>query len=154
MSMESLYQQIILDHYKHPRNFGETLACSASVEQENPLCGDQIRVAVSVEDGRIEAVEFSGRGCAISQASASMMTETVKGRPVEEAARMVDDFRRMMRGEKEFVALDEAGELEALKGVMQFPVRIKCAVLAWNALESCVHSLQGEAPVEKEAADE
>jgi len=139
MSLENLYQQIILDHYKNPRNFAEVLECAASVEHENPLCGDQIRVAIDVEDARIREVKFSGKGCAISQASASMMTETVKGRPVEQAEEMVEAFRQMMRGEREFVALDEAGELEALKGVMQFPVRIKCAVLAWNALESCIH---------------
>lgn len=142
MSMENLYQQIILDHYKNPRNFGEVIGCTSSVEHENPLCGDQIRVAVHVSDGKIDDVKFSGKGCAISQASASMMTETVKGRPVEDAVRIVEQFRQMMRGEREFEALDEAGEMEALKGVMQFPVRIKCAVLAWNALESCIHAAE------------
>ncbi|MBI3947175.1 MAG: SUF system NifU family Fe-S cluster assembly protein [Armatimonadetes bacterium] len=141
MSLESLYQQIILDHYKNPRNFGEAPGCAVSVEHENPLCGDHLKVAINVADGHITEIKFSGKGCAISQASASMMTETMKGRPVEEARSLVEEFRRMMRGDQEFAALDEAGEMEALKGVLQFPVRIKCAVLAWDALESCLRGL-------------
>ena len=139
MSLDSLYQQIILDHYKKPRNFGETETCPISSEHDNPLCGDHIRVAINIEDGKIAGIEFSGKGCAISLASASMMTEALKGKPVEDAERLVGEFREMMRGEREFEALDDAGELEALRGVMQFPVRIKCAVLAWDTLERCIH---------------
>ncbi|HEX2999472.1 MAG TPA: SUF system NifU family Fe-S cluster assembly protein [Armatimonadota bacterium] len=151
MSMENLYQQIILDHYKHPRNFGEVLGCTVSAEHDNPSCGDQIRIHLLVQDGKVEKVQFSGKGCAISQASASMMTEALKGKTVAEAQQMVDEFRQMMRGEKEYVALDEAGELEALKGVLQFPVRVKCAVLAWDTMDACIHMQENgeDTPPEK-----
>ncbi len=138
MSLESLYQEIILDHYKNPRNFGEVLDRAASAEHENPLCGDQMRVDIAVEEGKVRDIKFSGKGCAISQASASMMTEAVNGRSVAEAGEMVAAFLAMMRGEREFAALDETGELEALKGVMQFPVRVKCATLAWSCLANCL----------------
>jgi SUF system NifU family Fe-S assembly protein len=138
MSLESLYQEIILDHYKHPRNFGEVPGCAAAAEHENPLCGDQMRVAFRLEDERIAEIKFSGKGCAISQASASMMTEAVRGCTLAAAREKVTDFLAMMRGEREFAALDETGELEALKGVLQFPVRVKCATLAWNCLAHCL----------------
>ncbi|MDH7568903.1 MAG: SUF system NifU family Fe-S cluster assembly protein [Armatimonadota bacterium] len=144
MSLDGLYQQIILDHYKNPRNFGEMAGSSSSVEHENPLCGDQIRVFVRTDGGRLAEVKFAGKGCAISQASASMMTETVKGKSVAEARALVEAFRQMMRGEREFAALDPDGELEALKGVLRFPVRIKCAVLPWDALESCLANASAE----------
>lgn len=149
MSLESLYQQVILDHYKNPRNFGEITGYTVSVAHENPLCGDHIKVALNVEEGQIARIHFWGKGCAISQASASIMTETVKGRSLEEAESLVQEFRQMMRGEKDFVALDEGGELEALKGVRQFPVRIKCAVLAWDALEQCLRGVRATRAVGK-----
>lgn len=143
MSLESLYQQIILDHYRNPRNFGDVETCTAAADQENPLCGDQMRVAIDVHDGRVRDIRFSGKGCAISRASASMMTEAVKGKTLAEVDEMVGSFLAMMRGERDFVALDEAGELEALRGVLQFPVRVKCATLAWNCLKEAAAAAEG-----------
>jgi nitrogen fixation NifU-like protein len=135
MSLHELYQEIILDHGKNPRNFGELEHYTHEAEGFNPLCGDQIRLLVRVEQGKIEDLKFSGRGCAISTASASMMTQLVKGKTVEDAVALVEKFRRSMMEEGDG---DDMGELGCLSGVKQYPNRVKCATLAWHALKSAV----------------
>ncbi len=135
MSLHDLYQEIILDHGKSPRNFGELDPHTHEAEGFNPLCGDQIRLQVLIKDGRIEDLKFSGRGCAISTASASMMTQLVKGKSVEDALTLAEKFRRSMTEEG---SDDDIPELGCLSGVKEFPNRVKCATLAWHALKSAV----------------
>jgi nitrogen fixation NifU-like protein len=145
--LEDLYREIILDHYRNPRNRGELPTPPATrVEGFNPLCGDEIVVFLDVEDGRVVDVKINGQGCSISQSSASMMSSAIKGRTVDEARALVRAFKAMMSihehrldgadtdedtGPDEEVKL---GDLEALQGVVKFPVRIKCATLSWNTL--------------------
>lgn len=139
MSLDDLYREVILDHYSHPRNRGAVDPADVTREGANPLCGDEIRVSLRVRDGIVEDVRFEGKGCSISQASASMMTELVKGKPVEEAERMIATFKAMMHGE---VPADTSlGDLEALQGVRKFPVRVKCATLSWVTLEMALADL-------------
>jgi nitrogen fixation protein NifU and related proteins len=150
--LEDLYREIILDHYRSPRNRGELPSPPATrVEGFNPLCGDEIVVYVDVEDGKIEDIRIGGQGCSISQASASMMSAAVKGRTVAEARALTGAFKAMMSvhgselSDSEGDDLDavgsttdgdiELGDLEALRGVVKFPVRIKCANLSWNTLD-------------------
>ncbi|SIS78997.1 Fe-S cluster assembly sulfur transfer protein SufU [Alicyclobacillus vulcanalis] len=141
MQLDDLYRQVIMDHYQHPRNRGTLDDGAISVDLRNPSCGDEIHLQLLVNDGVVEDVRFLGSGCSISMASASMMTEAIKGKPVEDAVRLAHEFRAMMRGEE--VDLDELGELEALQGVRKFPARIKCATLAWQALERAASVPQG-----------
>ncbi|HEY6319300.1 MAG TPA: SUF system NifU family Fe-S cluster assembly protein [Acidimicrobiia bacterium] len=148
--LEDLYREIILDHYRAPRNRGELPVPPASkVEGFNPLCGDEVVLYLDVDDGVVRDVRTSGQGCSISQASTSMMSAAVKGQPVEDARHLIRAFKSLMSiheskldGEVDgdgdaASALDgvELGDLEALQGVVKFPVRIKCATLAWNTLE-------------------
>ena len=137
MALEELYKEVILDHYKNPRNKralpGQSLSCS----KNNPLCGDEITVHAHLDDGRVAEVTFEGQGCSISMASASMMTEAVTGKTVDQAAGLVTDFRSMMAGELQ-PEEDAFGDLVALKGVVKYPVRIKCAVLAWDVLQEAL----------------
>jgi nitrogen fixation NifU-like protein len=134
LALEDLYKEVILDHYKNPRNkrplSGEVHSCTAN----NPLCGDEITVHARIEDGRVTEVAFEGSGCSISQASASMMTEAIDGKSLPEAEALAADFRSMMEGSRDPTE-DEFGDLVALKGVVKYPVRIKCAVLAWDVLQ-------------------
>ncbi len=142
MSLDALYQEIILDHFKHPRNFGKLDGPVTGVHHENPSCGDQLDLQVVIDaQQRIDQIKFYGRGCAISQSSASMMTELVKGKTIAEVRDAITSFIHMLTGEGE--AKVDLGDLEALSGVKQFPVRVKCATLAWKALESCL-SQKGE----------
>lgn len=144
MSLESLYQEIILEHYKSPRNFGKLDRPASVVHHENPSCGDQIELQIAVDDdASIVDIKFYGRGCAISQASASMMTEAVKGRSLAAARQIIAGFKKMLVGEDEpgaeaEEAQSDLGDLEALGGVKKFPTRVKCATLAWGALEKCI----------------
>lgn len=148
MSLESLYQEIILEHYKSPRNFGKLDRPASVVHHENPSCGDIIELQVAIDDdANIVDIKFHGHGCAISQASASMMTEAVKGKSRAAARRIIKGFRHMLTGEGESqeesgTAPVDLGDLEALAGVRKFPTRVKCAILAWGALEKCLE--QGE----------
>ncbi len=144
LPLDDLYREIILDHYKRPRNRGELDPHTVRAEGNNPLCGDEIQVDVRLADGKIEAIAFQGRGCSISQASASMMTEAVKDQDLKDVAELVDIFKRMMHGED--VDLDELGDIEALEGVQKFPVRIKCALLAWTTLEQALDEAAEETP--------
>ncbi len=130
--MRELYTQVIMDHYKHPRNRGELEDADLEEHLLNPLCGDEVTVYANFRDGRIAEVKFGGRGCSISQASASMMTERLVDRSREEAEAEISRFKAMMVGEEEFPEMDD---LAALKGVIQYPSRIKCATLAWTAFQ-------------------
>jgi nitrogen fixation NifU-like protein len=141
--MEDLYKEIIMDHYRSPRNRGELLSPPATrTEGFNPLCGDEIVVYLIVEDGVLTDIKMTGQGCSISQASASLMSAAVKGKPLSDVRERIDTFKALMTvheatldGEVgEAVDLRRLGELAALQGVVKFPVRIKCATLAWNTL--------------------
>jgi nitrogen fixation NifU-like protein len=135
--LDDLYRDIILDHYRHPRHRGHLDSPSATHEGLNPLCGDEVTVEVKVDGNRLAGIAYTGSGCSISQSSASMMTEAVEGKPVAQARRLIDAFTAMMRGDDE--AAEELGDLEALSGVRQFPVRIKCATLAWHTLDEALN---------------
>ena len=127
--MQSFYKEILLDHYQRPRNRGELENADLQEYLDNPLCGDQVTVYATLRDGRIDEVTFTGRGCSISQASASMLTEHLSGKDREEAEAVIEAFLEMMRTEEK----EELGELVALKGIIQTPNRIRCATLAWDA---------------------
>lgn len=131
--LDDLYKEIILDHYRNPRYRGNLEAPTACEEGYNPLCGDEITLDVEVIDGVITDIAQRGSGCSISQASASMMSEAVIGKKLPEVMHLTESFREMMRGSDE-VDPDELGELDALRGVRKFPVRVKCATLAWHTL--------------------
>ena len=145
MSLESLYQEIILDHYRSPRNYGPLEDASSVKQHENPTCGDTIKLLVTTNgSGRIENIVFDGTGCAISMASASMMTELVTGRPAAEAKELVRTFVRVMRGEGDPAELEELGDLASLGGVIRYPIRVKCATLAWHALAEALEESAGD----------
>ena len=135
--VDDLYKEVILDHYKSPRNKRDLPGAELSCSKNNPLCGDEITIHAHLEDGRVAEVTFQGQGCSISQASASMLTEAVTGRPRPEAEQLAADFRSMMEGTLE-PSEDEFGDLISLKGVVKYPVRIKCAVLAWDVLQDAL----------------
>jgi nitrogen fixation NifU-like protein len=144
MSLESLYQEVILDHAKHPHHYGKLDDAHASAHRLNPTCGDSVEVQLTLaEDGRIAVIQFNGRGCAISQASASMMTDVMLGKTLDEAHAALRDFQsRMMDKNGAFTfELEDMQELEALGGVRQFPNRIRCATLAWHTLEDALAQL-------------
>jgi nitrogen fixation NifU-like protein len=131
-ALEELYREVILDHYKHPRNRGRLDGPGAeAVELQNPTCGDEIRLSVRVQDDRLADLRFEGRGCSISMASASLMTEACRGLTRDEAVALCAGFKAMLAGAGE---PERLGDLAALSGVAQFPVRVKCATLGWNAL--------------------
>jgi len=137
-----LYQEIILEHSKAPRNYRKPAVVNQEAEGYNPLCGDRCTVYLDVEDGAIKDIGFQGSGCAISRASASMMTQTLKGKSKAEAARLFDEFHRLVTGDEETMAkASEMGKLAAFAGVSKFPARVKCATLAWHTLQS---ALQGK----------
>jgi nitrogen fixation NifU-like protein len=137
VSLDDLYKEVILDHYKSPRNKRGLLDATVSLHKNNPLCGDEITVHARVGDGRVAEIAFEGQGCSISQASASMMTEAVQGLSTEDAGGLAGEFRGMMEGRVD-PDEDQFGDLMALKGVVKYPVRIKCAVLAWDVLEDAL----------------
>lgn len=136
--LEDLYREIILDHYKSPRNRGVLEPPAVRTEGHNPLCGDEIEVYLAVENGVISDIKISGQGCSISQSSASMMSAAVKGKTVDQVRALIHRFKHMMSIEDDTAEEPDTsaplGDLEALQGVVKFPVRIKCAVLAWNTL--------------------
>ena len=133
--ISALYQEMILDHYRRPRNKGTLERADAAVEMKNPLCGDEITLQVAFEGDGVCDLRFSGRGCSISQASASMMTQLVKGKSAAEIDALRNRFREMMLGDQSAGTDEQLGSLRALSGVARFPARVKCALLAWNALE-------------------
>ena len=135
-AMDDLYMEIILDHYKSPRNKTDLSHLSDDQVHENPSCGDSVKLEVTMnEDGRIGSVHFDGHGCAISTASASLMTERLPGLTVNEARKFIASFLSVFRGETGGEVLEEWGDLAVLGGVTKFPMRVKCATLAWHALE-------------------
>ena len=144
VELDELYREIILDHYRNPRNRGSLDQPSASGEGDNPLCGDEVRVDLEIRDGRVSDVRFEAKGCSISQASASMMTEAIKGLSLEEVDALFETFKAMMYGSDE-VDVEALGDLEALQGVRKFPVRVKCATLPWNTLAQALEDFsQGQ----------
>jgi len=140
VALDEIYKEVILDHYKSPRNKRELADAAFTCSRNNPLCGDEIRVSANVEGDVLTEVTFEGAGCSISQSSASMMTEAVTGTSVTDALGLAGAFRGMMAGEVE-PDEDRFGDLIALKGVVKYPIRIKCAVLAWDVLQE---ALQGD----------
>src|SRR5580693_3099296 len=139
--LQDLYREIILDHYRSPRNRGELPAPPAHrVEGFNPLCGDEVVLSLEVSDGQLKDIKIAGSGCSISQSSGSLMSAAVKGKPLDEVRRLIRVFKTMMSvheatlGDDKTIDLEQMGELAALQGVVEFPVRIKCATLSWNAL--------------------
>jgi nitrogen fixation NifU-like protein len=133
MSLEDLYKEVILDHYRSPRNRGRLDPHDVALERNNPLCGDEIELFLRFEGDDLEGVAFEGKGCSISLASASMMTEKVRGLSAEEAGKLASLIKRMLAGEEDGDA-SSLGDLVSLKGVVKYPVRIKCALLGWNTL--------------------
>ncbi len=140
MNMKQLYQEVILDHNRKPRNWGHLDAPSHKAEGLNPLCGDHIWVTVNVGDQRVEEIAFEGESCAICKASASMMTAKVKGKPVDEAERLVEDFRAMTTGQMSASQSDHLGHLTVFEGVKDLPSRVKCAILPWHTLHAALHA--------------
>jgi nitrogen fixation NifU-like protein len=138
--LRELYQQVILDHNKSPRNFRIIEHPSHQAEGYNPLCGDRIDVFVNVKDGVIEDISFQGKGCAISKASASLMSSIVKGKPVVEAEKLFEKFKELITGKLgENPDLEELGKLAVLAGVKDFPARVKCASLAWHTMINAIN---------------
>ncbi len=140
MALDDLYRELILEHYSRPRNKGTLDPADIKVEGTNPLCGDELSIFVRLDRGKIAEARFVGRGCSISQASASMMTEQITGKTLDEARKLVQRFKAMMHGEP--VSEDELGDLMALQGVRKFPVRVKCATLSWVALDQGVEEFE------------
>ncbi|TVR38222.1 MAG: SUF system NifU family Fe-S cluster assembly protein [Nitriliruptor sp.] len=145
MSMEDLYQEIILDHYRKPKNRAPALDNEdVHVHHSNPLCGDEMDLRVRVVDGNLDAVVFDGEGCSISQASASAMTQAVIGRELKDGLELAEDFRLMMHGDEPSRA-DDLLDGVAFQGVSKFPVRVKCALLGWMALRDAIETYQSGA---------
>jgi nitrogen fixation NifU-like protein len=137
VALDDIYKETILDHYKNPRNKRELPGASVTSTRNNPLCGDEVTVSATLDQGTIREVAFLGTGCSISQSSASMMTESVSGKSVDDAMALAGDVRGMLAGQVE-PDEDAFGDLVALKGVVKYPIRIKCAVLAWDVLQEAV----------------
>lgn len=145
--LDDLYREIILDHYRSPRNRGQLEPPASHAVGHNPLCGDEIEVFLAVQDGIVSDIKVGGQGCSISQSSASMMSQAVKGKSIDEVRGLVRRFKSMMSIEEPDAepAVDvKLGDLEALQGVVKFPVRIKCAVLAWNTLTEALATATAE----------
>lgn len=137
-NLDTLYRQVIMDHYKKPRNRGILEDDALVVNMNNPTCGDRIQLTMKVENDVITDAKFEGEGCSISMSSASMMTEAIKGKKVEDALHLATVFSDMMLG-KEYDETIDLDDIEALQGVSKFPARIKCATLAWKAMEKGLH---------------
>src|SRR5215212_2658787 len=136
--LRELYQQVILDHNRNPRNFHEMPEATRRVDGYNPLCGDHYTIFLRTEGEKIEEVSFTGSGCAISKASASVMSATIKGKTKEEAERLFDTFHRLVTGDSSGLSAADLGRLAAFSGVSEFPARVKCATLAWHTLKSAL----------------
>ena len=137
-NLDALYREVILDHHRDPRNFGALPDANSKAEGFNPLCGDRVEIFLKIDEKKILTdCRFQGEGCSICMASASMMTEEIHGRSMEEAEQRVEGFRALMKGEK--CPFSVEGDLESLLGVRQFPVRIKCALLPWTTLQEAVN---------------
>ena len=138
--LNDLYQEVILDHNKNPRNFREIETATRTADGNNPLCGDALRVYVEMEDDNVKDVAFKGSGCAISKASASMMTQIVKGKSKEEAETLFNEFQKMVTGELDAETDENSlGKLKIFAGVLEFPARVKCASLSWHTLHAALN---------------
>lgn len=148
--LTDLYQEVILDHSRHPRNFGTAEDANRQARGNNPLCGDRVTVYLSVDDDHISDAHFDARGCAISIASASMMTEMIKGKTIEQAKALFDRFHTLVTSDAGESADpdEELAELASLSGVRAFPTRIKCATLAWHAMTAALDGAEGEVKTE------
>ena len=147
--LRDLYQEVILDHSRDPRNFREASSATHQAHGHNPLCGDRVTIFATVEDGKVSDVSFQGSGCAISTASASMLTEALRGKPVDEAKEIFDSFHGMLTGQVNSAdARTKLGKLSVFAGVCEYPARVKCATLAWHTLQSALN--EDEAPVSTE----
>jgi nitrogen fixation NifU-like protein len=147
--LSDLYQEVILDHNKRPRNFGTLPDATGVAQGHNPLCGDRLSLYVRVEDGRLTGISFEGSGCAISKASASLMTDAVKGRPIPDVLALFDAVHVMLTTPiGQDVDETAVGKLAALAGVREFPVRVKCASLAWHTLKSALTGAKEPAKTE------
>jgi len=142
--LRDLYQEVILDHNRKPRNFGKLEDANRKAEGHNPLCGDRLTVYMDLEGDRIQDIKFEGSGCAISKASASMMTSELKGKTIEEAEKTFHRFHRMVT-ESDDEDIETLGKLAAFSGVREFPIRVKCASLPWHTMEA---ALRSEKPAE------
>jgi nitrogen fixation NifU-like protein len=147
-ALRELYQEVILDHSRHPHHFGTLAKATHTSEGHNPLCGDKVKVFLVVEGGRIADIAFEGKGCAISQASASLMTDVLIGRTTAEANKLMGGFLRLVKGEGAAELQEEDREkLSVFSGLSEFPLRVKCATLAWHAMKS---ALEGGSPAKTE----
>ena len=146
--LRELYQQVILDHNKNPRNFREMADATKKVEGYNPLCGDHYTVFLKLDGDTIREVSFTGSGCAISKASASVMSSTVKGKSKEEAERLFETFHRLVTGDASGLSAADLGRLAAFSGVSEFPARVKCATLAWHTMRSALDGDQEKVSTE------
>lgn len=149
--LRELYQEVILDHSKRPRNAGRLADANRAAHGDNPLCGDKLALALRVRGGVVEDVAYEAAGCAISVASASLMSETVKGRPVAEVEEVFDRFHRLLTAEPKPDDVGDLGKLEVFAGVREFPIRVKCATLPWHTLHAAIErGAEGEATVSTE----
>lgn len=144
MELEELYQQLIIDHFKKPRCYGQLENPSAQCALYNPLCGDRISLSISLNGGKVNEIAFSGHGCSISQAAASMMSELLKGKSIEEVKELSRLYQSMIKGEKSGDELVVLGDSVALQGVRKFSARIKCAMLAWEAVDRAIAQCESE----------
>jgi len=150
LELEELYQEVILDHSRRPRNFGDLADAAVRVHGDNPACGDEIHLGVKFgPHGELQEIKFTGHGCAISQASASLMTMKLKGKSRAEVMEMLRAFRDLVTGEKSD-APKALGDLRVMSGVRKFPLRVKCAMLAWRAVEQALEQGAGEAIISTE----
>ena len=146
--LRELYQQVILDHNKNPRNFHEMADADRRVEGYNPLCGDHYTIFLKVDGETISEVSFTGSGCAISKASASVMSSTVKGKSKDEAEQLFDTFHKLVTGEQSGLSTADLGRLAAFSGVSEFPARVKCATLAWHTLRNALEGKEEKVSTE------
>lgn len=133
--LRALYQEVVIDHGRHPRNFGQLDACTHEKQGFNPLCGDKLALYLKVKDNVVESVKFEGVGCAISMASASLMTQLIQGKKVEDVLQLFDEFHDLILHDGDGVHLDKC---QILAGVKQYPARVKCATLAWHTLKAAI----------------
>jgi nitrogen fixation NifU-like protein len=138
MQLDDLYREVIVDHYNHPRNYGKPEKWDIVVEGKNPVCGDEIKIYLNVDGDIVSEVHFEGKGCSISIASASVMTETLRGKSLSDVKIILADFNQMLRGEA-CDRCEEYSDAVAFQGVTKFPVRVKCALLAWKTVEEVVN---------------
>ena len=146
--LRELYQQVILDHNKNPRNFHEMADATATADGYNPLCGDHYTIFLKVDGETIDEISFTGSGCAISKASASVMSSTLKGKSREEAGRLFETFHKLVTGDPSSLSAAELGRLAAFSGVSEFPARVKCATLAWHTLRSALEGSEEKVSTE------